>query len=150
MTLVACGSKDGQDPDPLVEDFGYCLCAAPADLRDDKRRTCTSPGFAGKQRGLHPAVTCITGSWPLPVRQNAILPAYFTRGMGDVKDVEVSYDGSLLLFAMRAPDIPGADPEDQPTWNIWEYEITSGQLRRVAIGSDHGRGRSGCGTSLPA
>jgi hypothetical protein len=32
---------------------------------------------------------------------------------------------------MRAPDIPDADPEDQPTWNIWEYDITTRELRRI-------------------
>jgi hypothetical protein len=47
----------------------------------------------------------------------------------DVKDLAVSYDGSKLLFAMRAPAIPGGGP--QPAWNIWEYQITTGGLRRV-------------------
>lgn len=53
----------------------------------------------------------------------------------DVKDVEVSYDGNKLLFAMRAPEIEDADDEDQPTWNIWEYTLDTGELSRV-IGSD--------------
>jgi hypothetical protein len=55
----------------------------------------------------------------------------FTGGMGDVKDVEFSYDGSKLVFAMRAPDIPNAQPEDQPKWDIWEYDIASASLSRV-------------------
>lgn len=58
-----------------------------------------------------------------------------TGGEGDVKDVEVSYDGGKLLFALRLPEIEGADPEDQPTWNIWEYELATDTLTRV-IGSD--------------
>ncbi|UTA47891.1 hypothetical protein L1F30_17265 [Simiduia sp. 21SJ11W-1] len=49
----------------------------------------------------------------------------------DVKDISTSYDGERLLFAMRAPDIEGADEEDQPKWNIWEYDIPSATLRRV-------------------
>lgn len=53
----------------------------------------------------------------------------------DVKDLEVSYDGSKLLFAMRAPEIEDADDDEQPTWNIWEYDTTSGDLRRI-IASD--------------
>ncbi len=61
--------------------------------------------------------------------------ASFTRGLGDVKDVEASYDGTKLLFAMHAPEIEGADPQDQPTWNIWEYDIDDRQLRRI-IASD--------------
>jgi len=53
----------------------------------------------------------------------------------DVKDLHVSHDGSRLLFAMRAPEIEDADDEDQPTWNIWEYDVITDALRRV-IDSD--------------
>ncbi len=53
----------------------------------------------------------------------------------DVKDLSVSFDGERILFAMRAPEIEGADEEDQPTWNIWEYSIPTDSLRRV-ISSD--------------
>ncbi|MBK9131916.1 MAG: hypothetical protein IPM20_09835 [Gammaproteobacteria bacterium] len=58
-----------------------------------------------------------------------------TGGAGDVKDVEASFDGARLIFALRLPEIEGADPEDQPTWNIWEYEFATDTLRRV-IASD--------------
>jgi hypothetical protein len=53
----------------------------------------------------------------------------------DVKDLHVSQDGSRLLFAMRAPEIEDADDEDQPTWNIWEYDVSTDILRRI-IDSD--------------
>ena len=53
----------------------------------------------------------------------------------DVKDLHVSHDGSRLLFAMRAPEIEDADDEDQPTWNIWEYDVSTDILRRI-IDSD--------------
>ncbi len=58
-----------------------------------------------------------------------------TGGKGDVKDVSVSYDGNTLLFAVRLPDIDGADPAGQPTWNIWAYDIANRRLSRV-IASD--------------
>ena len=45
----------------------------------------------------------------------------------DVKDLTVSYDGTRVLFAMRAPEIE----DEQPTWNIWEYDAVAGSLRRV-------------------
>ena len=51
----------------------------------------------------------------------------------DVKDLHVSFDGTKLLFAMRAPDIENADDEDQPKWNIWEYDMTLGSLSRIII-----------------
>lgn len=49
----------------------------------------------------------------------------------DVKDLNVSYDGTRVLFAMRAPEIEDADEDEQPTWNIWEYDAAAGSLRRV-------------------
>src|SRR5690606_16020395 len=60
-----------------------------------------------------------------------------TQGLGDVRDVEISYDGTKLLFAMRGPvnENLALDDPDQPTWNIWEYEIATDELRRV-IASD--------------
>ncbi|MDH5737869.1 MAG: hypothetical protein OEZ23_06130 [Gammaproteobacteria bacterium] len=59
------------------------------------------------------------------------ITASITEGMGDVKDVAVSYDGKKLLFAAKKPDIDGLQPEEQPTWNIWEYNLETGGLRRI-------------------
>ncbi len=49
----------------------------------------------------------------------------------DVKDLHVAHDGLRLLFAMRAPEIEDADDEDQPTWNVWEYDVSADSLRRI-------------------
>jgi len=49
----------------------------------------------------------------------------------DVKDLSASFDGTQLLFAMRAPDIPGLDEDEQPTWNIWLYDHPSETLIRI-------------------
>ncbi len=49
----------------------------------------------------------------------------------DVKDLSASYDGSQLLFAMRAPREPDLDENEQPTWNIWLYDHPSRSLNRV-------------------
>jgi hypothetical protein len=43
----------------------------------------------------------------------------------DVKDLDVSPDGERVIFAMRAPEIEDADDDEQPTWNIWEYDLAS-------------------------
>ena len=58
-----------------------------------------------------------------------------TGGLGDVKDVEMSFDGTKVLFALRLPEIEDADDDEQPTWNIWEYDLSAKSLRRL-IGSD--------------
>jgi hypothetical protein len=49
----------------------------------------------------------------------------------DVKDLAVSYDGQRLIFAMRAPEIEDADDDEQPSWNIWQYDRQSDELMRV-------------------
>lgn len=56
-------------------------------------------------------------------------------GLYDIRDLEVSADGSRLLFAMRGPLTPNMDERDPPTWNIWEYDIVGDTLHRV-IASD--------------
>jgi hypothetical protein len=58
-----------------------------------------------------------------------------TEGNGAVRDVEMAYDGSGVLFAMRTPFDPNLDDEDQVTWNLWEYTFETDQLRRI-ISSD--------------
>lgn len=54
----------------------------------------------------------------------------------DVKDLSVSADGKKLLFAMRAPEIEGAGDDEQPTWNIWQYDIENGGSPMRVITSD--------------
>jgi hypothetical protein len=54
-----------------------------------------------------------------------------TTGLGDIRDVDINFDGSKVVFAMRAKFIEGADEEDQPTWNIWEYDAKAKVLRRL-------------------
>lgn len=53
----------------------------------------------------------------------------------DVKDISASYDGQRLVFAMRAPEDPDLDEDEQPTWNIWLYDRATAEVRRV-IDSD--------------
>jgi hypothetical protein len=49
----------------------------------------------------------------------------------DVKDVSVSADGAMVLFAMRGPLTPNMKDTDPPTWAIWQYTIASNTLARV-------------------
>jgi len=50
-----------------------------------------------------------------------------TNGLGDVKDVSVSYDGTKLVFSLRLQDLT---PNDgiTPSWNLYEYDINTGSL----------------------
>ncbi len=66
-----------------------------------------------------------------PTAPEVNLTGEITEGLGDVRDVDVSLDGTKVVFAMRAQFIEGADEEDQPTWNVWLYDIGARELRRV-------------------
>jgi hypothetical protein len=59
------------------------------------------------------------------------LTSGYTQGFGDVRDVSVNHEGTKVLFAMRFGIDPGGNEEDQPVWDIYEYDIPSGALRRV-------------------
>ena len=56
-------------------------------------------------------------------------------GMWDARDLDVSADGSKLIFALRGPLVPNAQEIRQPKWAIWEYNFKTAALHRV-IGSD--------------
>ncbi len=48
-----------------------------------------------------------------------------------VQDVDVSADGTKVIFAMRGPIKNNQKPTDSPNWGIWEYIIAKDDLHRV-------------------
>ncbi|MEN8179356.1 MAG: hypothetical protein ABFS39_12180 [Pseudomonadota bacterium] len=128
--LSACGGGD-QEPDPVVVDQPIAYVKRPVpmltidgvDSVDDIDIRVSQVFQAGADLYLRDRAS------PSAEEQN--LTSDVTQGAGDVRDVTVSFDASKLLFSLRLPEIENADPEDQPTWNIWEYDILESQLRRV-------------------
>jgi len=60
------------------------------------------------------------------------LTSSVTGGMGDVKGLNASYDGSKLIFSLRLFDpAPNNNNIPPPSWNIYEYDIGTGVLRSV-------------------
>lgn len=51
----------------------------------------------------------------------------------DVKDVNVSYDGKKVVFAMRGPLTQNMNEEDPPFWALWEYDIPTDTLHRLVV-----------------
>jgi hypothetical protein len=49
----------------------------------------------------------------------------------DVKDVDVSADGTRVVFAMRGPLTKGQQAKSPPCWRIWQYVITTDTLAPV-------------------
>ncbi|MEJ2694646.1 MAG: hypothetical protein P8166_16875, partial [Candidatus Thiodiazotropha sp.] len=126
LLMAGCGTGS-QEPDPVVIDKPIAYVKRPV-TEDSTTDIRVSQAFeAGGDLYIRDRAA--------PSANEYNITGEVTGGAGDVRDVSVSFEGDKLLFSLRLPLIDGADPEDQPTWNIWEYDITLGQLRRV-IASD--------------
>ncbi len=112
----------GQQPDPVVLDFPIAYVKGPLpDGTEDVRELETF--VAGSDLWLRDRAA--------PNSPERNLTFGVTGGLWNVRDVDVSFDGNKLVFAMRMPLIPGAMDSEQPTWNIYEYDRTTVTLRRV-------------------
>ena len=65
-----------------------------------------------------------------------------TKGMGDVRDLDVSPDGTKMVFSLRLPLNPNKANTDitQPNWHIYQYDATTQavtQLTNDDITSGH-------------
>jgi hypothetical protein len=65
-----------------------------------------------------------------------------TKGMGDVRDLDVSPDGTAVVFSLRLPLNPKKPNTDvtQPNWHIYKYDATTKtvtQLTNDAITAGH-------------
>ena len=134
-TDVTIGS--GQSADPVTLDFPVFYVKRPvpgddADVVTDARELRRyAPGADLYMR---------TSASPSSPEIN-ITGAVTGNGRADIRDVDVSFDGQKVVFAMRiAPE--GMDPEDVdpedaiPSWDIWLYDVATRELRRV-IQSDN-------------
>jgi hypothetical protein len=120
----------GQSPDPVVLDIpvAYIKAALPLDPADDPDDVRELETF------LEGSDVWLRDRAAPDVPERNITFAV-TGGLWNVRDLDASYDGNRIVFAMRMPLIPGAMDSEQPTWNIWEYDRTTDILRRV-IASD--------------
>lgn len=141
------GQSGTQEGDPVVVDFpiAYIQRPVPVGLADDNDVQVSilpenvlepSESQAGavlvlKDRAAvsAPSRTITEGVFPQVTNGDGELeePLY------DVRDLSANAEGTKLVFSMRAPlneNLDNDDP-DQPSWNIWEYEIATDTLTRV-------------------
>jgi len=125
-TDVTIGS--GQNMDPVTLDFPVFYVKRPVpDPEDDELANADARELLRFEIGADLYMRDRASTSAPEVN----LTAELTQGLGDIRDVSVNYDGSKVLFSMRARFIEGADEQDQPTWNIWEYDVAARQLRRI-------------------
>jgi hypothetical protein len=133
FTLTGCLSDSSQEQvDPRIGEAPVAYVKRPAPLDDDEvmlPRNELEPVafFPGGELVIRDAAS------PRAVERNLSLRLFAE--LHDVRDLSPSFDGRRLLFSVRAPEIADADEEDQPRWNIWEYNADTDVLRRI-IASD--------------
>ncbi|MDX1507920.1 MAG: hypothetical protein R3358_06550, partial [Woeseiaceae bacterium] len=121
---------NGQNPDPVVIDFpiAYIKAVVPQDdngeFEQSDLRTQITFDVGGN---LYFKDRASTSAIPVNITEREI------GDLGAVRDVEMSYDGTRVLFSMRGPvnENLDLDDPDQPTWNLWEYEFETDTLRRI-------------------
>ena len=127
--LSACqpGSSDGDGIDPGVIQIPIAFIKRPipvddmgievqADLREPRLFSAGGDLYLRSSTAASASITNITRS--------------VTRGSGDIKGLNSSYDGNKLIFSLRLFD---PDPDDQvvPSWNIYEYDLVTESLSRI-------------------
>jgi hydrazine synthase alpha subunit-like protein len=128
LTLSGCGGGGGgsvnlansQGPDPGSVDFPifYVKRTIPKTSDDLRMMRVTSPSADLYMR------SAASSSAP-----ETNITARITAGATyDVKDVDVSPDGTKVAFAMRGPITANMDPADAPSWRIYEYTIATNTL----------------------
>jgi len=133
--LAACGSSDGsvgvgsgQDPDPVALDFPIAYTKGP--LFDEDMQLQVNTDVRDLERFyVGTDLYLLDRASPSAPEQNITFSE--TQGQGDVMGMEFSPDGTRMVFSMRGPFDPNLDDEDQPTWKIWEYDLTTRILRRI-------------------
>jgi hypothetical protein len=124
---------NGQSPDPVVIDYPIAYIKSPLPVDDNGDLV---------QSDLREQITFDFGA-DLYVKDRASpsSPAInvtgdLMQGLAAVRDVEMAFDGSAVIFAMRGPvDLNlNLDDDAQPTWDIWEYNFESAALRRIIPG----------------
>lgn len=137
LLLSACGgslqSDTTQTPDPVVVDVPIAYI----------KRDLSVPESTGLKDLTDPTVFQAGAVLVIKPRASAsaieqdITSAQFAELVDDdgnplpydIKDLDSDYTGTRLIFSMRAPQLPDSDQE--PTWNVWEFDNTTQSLRRI-------------------
>ena len=134
LTIGGCGGGGGgtvniansQGPDPGTVDYPifYVKRTVPmttdGDVAQDDLRM---------MRVAFPSANLYMRSAASPEAPETNITGGITAGANyDVKDVDVSPDGTKVAFAMRGPLTPNMDPAKAPSWRVYEYTIATNTL----------------------
>jgi len=134
LTLTAC---EEVPPEQLVEDFGIAYIKRPvvSEVDTDTNQVVLVGRAVNEvlEAGEGGDIWYRDRASPSAPERNITI--CLTQGLGDVRDLETSYDGDKIIFSLRLPD-PDPNDDVEPTWDIYEYDTTSGDCPRRVIESD--------------
>lgn len=153
LVLYQCDVSDGgarqgsQDPDPVLVDFPVAYVQRPLLFEDSgelKADNVLDPAAFNPGASLLIKARASVSVEPINISDRAFVAEDTTSDTAtdatlnqplqyDVKDLATNATGDKILFSMRAPEDPDVSEEDQPTWNIWEYDTETDELRRVIL-----------------
>ena len=137
LLISACGGGTGTEgPDPGIVDYPIAYVKRPHPVDNQ--------GDPAQEDVRDPLLFSSGGDLYLRSRSSTSadeqnITASITGGTGDVRDIDVSFDGTKIIFSLRLED---PDPNDDiiPPWNIWEYNLETAQLHSImsAVNADKG------------
>jgi hypothetical protein len=125
VALSACdpGSDSGDGIDPGIVEIPIAYVKRPIPVDD--------MGNEIQADVREPRLFSSGGDVYLRTTDNEInITSSVTTGIGDVKGLNASHDGTKIVFSLRLFD-PDPNNAPFPSWNIYEYDLTASQLRRV-------------------
>lgn len=153
ILLAGCGAGgggggvslagDNQSTDPATVEYPIAYIRRPAPTQpvpQNQRNDLRNP-FA-----FHPGAKLLVRSRAdANAVETNITDSLFTASnadLYDVKDLAVSPDGTLLVFALHAPMIANLDADDprQPSWDIWVYNFKTKQINAVISSKNRSEG----------
>ncbi|MGD8641751.1 MAG: hypothetical protein PVG89_14050, partial [Gammaproteobacteria bacterium] len=142
--LAGCGQDDplleASGDEPIIENFAIAYIKRPVDaLHGPRVGTSFPPEFDDPNEptvGISPGDVYVRDLSSISAEERNITssitaPILGVKSAGDVSDLEVSYDGTKLIFSMHEGMYEGRMPEEQPTWQIWAYDLIDETLQRV-------------------
>ncbi len=135
IVLAACsggsGGTDvtighGQGADPITVDFPVFYVKRPVPDPDDED---VMENDARRPLRFEAGADLYMRDQASPSSPEINITGEVTGGFGDIRDVDVNFAGNKVIFSMRIVEDP--DEEPLPTWNLWEYDTGTRELRRV-------------------
>ncbi|MGD8566791.1 MAG: hypothetical protein PVJ39_01710, partial [Gammaproteobacteria bacterium] len=142
LLLTGCGQQDPlQQDNPITEDFAIAYLKRPVKALDTTRGPRSVPNFPEELDNNDPEAGMTPGnvflrdlsspSSPETNLTEAITavnlnddPVDGQKSAGDVSDLDVSYDGTKLVFSLHEGMYTRRMDDAQPTWNIYEFDLT--------------------------